>query len=1656
VTFTSKSNNLIQKNNFASEDGGSSNGTFVPPMRHRAAGLKVTTALVNSAALLCLSMIISPVAAQTWVGPGTDFTAGENWDTGIAPNTNDVAVFSNTGPAEVQINSYIELGGIVFTSDAKSYTISTFDELDILGDVVNLSGVNQKFSGAANKDLAFWGSSSLGSFVDYDIRGGFFLFDRTTGGSEASVKFGKDLLISGESRIIEFGTLNSAINAPVANFSDGDITLRIGNLNTDSALSGSIVSHYGSLHLEKVGAGTLTLAGEVNDSASITISSGVLQVGNGSSIGTLGSAAVSNNASLVFNRFDTHTVSNAISGTGSVTHRFGTTILTGQNTYSGGTVISAGTLQIGNGGETGSLGSGPVINNGSLILNRRQLSVANAISGTGSVTINGLTILTGLNTYTGGTFINQTLGISSDNALGASSGRLTFNNGTLSTTASLTSSRSIFLVGNGNLAPDVDTTLTLTGNITGEGSITKTGRGELVLRGENNYSGNTVFVAGITSIAAGSALGAQGTIFVNGGDLRTTADVTLTQAMNFQGYGGDLRPDAGTSLTLSGNLVGLNLALNGAGTLTLIGSNRHNTTSLTAGTLQVGNGGTTGTLGSGAVTNNSSLVFNRSDTHAVASPISGAGSVTHAGSGTTILTGANTYSGMTSINSGTLRVGDNGTSGSLGDTHLELDAGGKLAFSRSNNLTVGNKISGFGSIVQAGSGRLTLTSDLSDFQGDVSSTDGILDIKTTLGSPAGGYRAVSVEAGGALTGSGRIGVATIASEGQLIGNAGQTLHMDALALNSGSVVTAYLGTPSGSAASLFNVVGDLELNGQLNIVDQGGFSAGVYRLFDYGGQLTGAGLRFGDTPAGVLHTDLALQTNIEGRVNLISSAGVDLRFWDGSVSANRDNNIVDGGSGTWTSDAQVWTDPNGLVNGTMKPNPAFTVFQGIAGTVTLDDSVGALAASGMQFLTDGYSLTGDGLTLAGAANQTVIRVGDGSAGDAAITAMIGADLISAGDLVKRDGGTLVLTGDNSYRDTVVVAGTLIGNSSSLSGDIFNAGTVVFDQADDATYAGTVAGLDGSDGRMAKRGTGTLTLTGNSGLDWDVQGGSLVTTADLFSGNVNIAEGANVAFDQRADANYSGVASGAGQLIVSGGRAATFSGDSSAFGGNVDVRASSLIVNGALGGAVSIGSGSTLAGSGTLGNVSLSAGATIRPGNSIGTLTVGDISFAAGSVYEVEVDPASDMSDLIAASGTATLNGGSVVHIGLDGSYRPTHTYTILTAAGGVNGQFGNVSSDFAFLIPTLGYTGNEVTLTLARNDVNFDGVAQTFNQVATANALEGLGFGTPLYDVIIGLNDDSARRAFDGFSGEVHASVQSTLMEHSHFIRTAALDRMRTAGASVDATRGATWWTQGLGSWGHIDSNGNASRISHSAKGVLMGVDTIAAETVQLGVYGGWQKTEMDIKRLSSDAKADSYHLGAYAGWDGDNLSLRGGVSYSWHNAEIARRISLADFHETIRSDRGISQAQAFAELAYRAQFGSIALEPFAGIVHVAQNAEATIERGGDAALRVDHASMGTTFTTLGARASNSFGMGGLNADIRASGGWRRALGDRMPVAELAFEASTPFTVRGGHVAKNAFALDAGLGVDISSRARFDVAYGGSISSATQSHSGRATFSLAF
>ncbi len=308
---------------------------------------------------------------------------------------------------------------------------------------------------------------------------------------------------------------------------------------------------------------------------------------------------------------------------------------------------------------------------------------------------------------------------------------------------------------------------------------------------------------------------------------------------------------------------------------------------------------------------------------------------------------------------------------------------------------------------------------------------------------------------------------------------------------------------------------------------------------------------------------------------------------------------------------------------------------------------------------------------------------------------------------------------------------------------------------------------------------------------------------------------------------------------------------------------------------------------------------IAPGNSIGTLNVaGGITFAAGSTYQIEVNDKGE-SDKIAATGKATLNGGSVLALVANGSYAPQTRYTILTAAGGVSGTFADVASSLVFLDPTLGYDANSVTLTLSRNDIRFADVATTANQRAAAIGAESLGFSNAAYTALTNLDRDQARFAFDQLSGEIHASPKGMLLQDGLLLNAAATNRIRAAfgddagkatpvlaygeggieSVAPDTDRFA-FWSQAFGTWGDTDGDGNAAGFHGNTGGFLAGADGLVGDAWRVGIIGGYSRSSFDIVDRQSSGDSDNYHIGAYAGAGFGALSLTAGATYSWHRIE--------------------------------------------------------------------------------------------------------------------------------------------------------------------------------
>ena len=811
-------------------------------------------------------------------GSGTLILSGQNTYTGgttISAGTlrlgsgGSTGALSATGSLSIgagAVLAFNQTDTVVQGTDFSSVISGSGSLLQIGSGTLELTGTNT-YSGGTTLGagrLNLNSSAALGT-------GSLTIADATTLGnsSGAAVTLNNNAQAWGGSFTFAGGSdLNLGTGAvtlgasPVVRVSSGTLTV-----------GGVISGNYG---LTKDGSGLLRFSGANAYTGVTLVSAGTLQLGVGGTAGSLaagGSLSIGSGAALAFNRTDTVEQGTdfgpVISGSGSLLQLGrGTLVLLGANTYSGGTTVGAGTLQLGAGGTAGSLsavGSLSVSSGAVLAFNRTDTlaqgtDFGHMISGAGSVLQlgSGNLVLSGANTFSGGmTLSNGFLSIENATALGAPASVFTISGGTLDNTsgAALALSNNNEQVWNANVSfrgtNDLDLgagtvtlggnrtvtvsagTLTVGGGVQGGYSLTKEGAGRLILTGTSSYTGATIVNAGTLQIGNGGSAGALSGLsaLTNNATLLFNLSRTLTQGTDF-----------GSTIAGTGTLLQM-----GPGTLVLAGSNTYTgATLISGGTLQIGAGGERGSLFAGGVlTNNATLAFNRSDSVVqgvdFAGTLGGTGALRQVGSGTLLLSGSNTYTGTTWIESGVLQLGSGGVSGSL-FAGGAITNNATLAFNRSDTITqgvdFGAAIVGTGQLQQMGSGTLTLNG-ANAHSGGTTLAAGRLNVNSP-GALGSGLFTISAglldnTSGGAVT-LGSNNAQTWAGDFAFAGSSDLNLGTGNITLGSQRIVTVTAGTlgVGGTIAGPYAFTkagqGTLELGGSNTFSGMTSVNAGTLRL----------------------------------------------------------------------------------------------------------------------------------------------------------------------------------------------------------------------------------------------------------------------------------------------------------------------------------------------------------------------------------------------------------------------------------------------------------------------------------------------------------------------------------------------------------------------------------------------------------------------------------------------------------------------------------------------------------------------------------------------------------------------------------------------------------------------------------------------------------
>ncbi|ELP5063922.1 autotransporter-associated beta strand repeat-containing protein, partial [Salmonella enterica subsp. enterica serovar Derby] len=730
----------------------------------------------------------------------------------------------------------------------------------------------------------------------------------------------------------------------------------------------------------------------------------------------------------------------------------GTLILNAENTYTGGTTISEGTLVANN---VEALGTGNVTDNATLELNTGG-DFDNAISGSGQVVKSGDKTLTlsGANSYTGGTTISGgTLVATNVEALG--SGDVT-DNATL----------------------ELNTGGTFDNVISGSGQVVKSGDEMLTLSGANSYTGGTTISGGTLVASNVEALGS--------GDVTDNATLELNTGGDFD-----------NAISGSGQVV-----KSGDDALTLSGNNSYTGgTLISDGTLVASN---VEALGSGDVTNDAVLELNTGGDFDNA--ISGSGQVVKSGDKTLTLSGANSYTGGTTISGGTL-VASNVEALGSGDitdnATLELNTGGDFD----------NAISGSGQVVKSGDETLTL-SGTNTYTGGTTISGGTL-IATHVN--ALGTGAIDNRASLLLDASGQFAVTDLTTEsgGNTEIGAGSTLQATTLTQKSDSTLTINLNSntadPVIHAASQVSLAGTLDITGVGDVLDSDPASTDDLDTFTLiASDKTIAGDFEKLTVAG-MDADLADFITVDGRID---DTGKQYELTTALTwYADRDDAVTDAHGTFNLTNADGSFAVNTVlenVDATLDPDSA----TGWDGTSLIKQGAGTLILNAENTYTVGTTISGGTLV---ATNVDALGSGDVT-DDATLELNTGGTFDNAisgsGQVVKSGDKMLTLSGTNSYSGgTLISGGTLVATNV----DALGSGDVTDDATLELNTGGTFDNAISGSGQVVKSGDDTLTLSGSN----TYTGGTIISGGTLVASNVEALGTGDVTNDAVLELNTGG-------------------------------------------------------------------------------------------------------------------------------------------------------------------------------------------------------------------------------------------------------------------------------------------------------------------------------------------------------------------------------------------------------------------------------------------------------------------------------------------------------------------------------------------------------
>ena len=580
---------------------------------------------------------------------------------------------------------------------------------------------------------------------------------------------------------------------------------------------------------------------------------------------------------------------------------------------------------------------------------------------------------------------------------------------------------------------------------------------------------------------------------------------------------------------------------------------------------------------------------------------------------------------------------------------------------------------------------------------------------------------------------------------------------------------------------------------------------------------------------------------------------------------------------------------------------------------------------------------------------------------------------------------------------LTVAGALqleLNGDLNVANNIFLGNEFTVLNSGDVTLSGNITDTTATTGfgsSVTKTDSGRLILTGTN----TYTGGTTVS-AGILQGNTDSLQGdilnnAAVVFDQEGIGTYAGAMSGTGSLTKIGANTLIMTGDSN-YTGPTTVDIGELQMRGSITSDVAVNAAGVLSGAGRVGSVNNSG--IVQPGDfGTGRLRVdGIFTQTATGQTDIDIDDAGTTTgtnnDHLDVAGAANLNGTLNV-IAAPGTFAGGTRYTVLSAAGGVNGTFANVTDNLTLFDVAAIYQGNDVLIELQRM-LALEDAGVTRNQRAVGAALDRIAL-TATGDLQTLINDLGAaspadqQRALSQLSGDVYGSTQTIGLQAGMQFQNSVNDRLINNGqflsgngdtlAALSApannddwiVRGqspsstAQGWAQGFGTSGRFGTDGNAPGGNYRQGGLALGFDLGRDETGAIGIANAHSYVSFNQGNGAS-GQLESHQVGLYFLKQLGAMYLLGSANYGYNDLDVTRTVPGG----SVQGDPIAHQFGTYAETGWSLDQGVIRFQPLAALQYQSLAQQGFAETGGPGALIVSGTQADSLRTHLGGRVAFS------------------------------------------------------------------------------------------